>query len=76
VNACAVASFVLSALWIPLVGNIAAVVLGHIALRQLRTSRQSGRVFAILGLVLGYVELAFTAVLLVTFVVGQLPQNA
>ena len=66
----------LAVLWVPLVGNVGAVVLGHVALRQLRTTRQTGRVFAILGLVLGYVELAFTALVVVSLVVGLLPRNA
>ena len=39
-------------------GSILAVIFGHIALSQIRHSRQGGRGLAIAGLVLGYVGLA------------------
>lgn len=37
---------------------VVAVVFGHRSLRQLRTSGEGGRVFAVAGLVAGYVGLA------------------
>jgi len=64
----AVASLVFGLLGISVlfcVGSIAAVVLGHIALRKIGKSRGTipGRRMAITGLVLGYVGLAATAVI-------------
>ena len=42
-----------------LLGSVAAVITGHIALAQLKTSKENGRGFAIAGLVLGYAGIAF-----------------
>lgn len=50
----AVASLVLSLLWLCWIGSIAAVILGHIALSQIKRTGQAGRGIAIAGLVLGY----------------------
>jgi hypothetical protein len=61
-NAWAIASLVLSfCVWFYVLGSLAAIVSGHIALRQIRRShgRQSGTGLAITGLVLGYLGLAF-----------------
>src|ERR1700704_5096184 len=53
-NILAIISFV-AAFMVPL----AAIVLGHIAMSQLRTSGEQGRGLAIAGLVMGYVFTAF-----------------
>jgi len=53
-NGMAVASLVLSLLWLCWLGSIAAVILGHIALSQIKRTGQAGRGIAIAGLVLGY----------------------
>jgi hypothetical protein len=60
INPYAIASLVMSLLWIAWLGSIAAVVFGHIALRQIARSRdtESGSGLAIAGLALGYVGLA------------------
>jgi hypothetical protein len=60
INPYAIASLVMSLLWIAWLGSIAAVVFGHIALRQIARSRdtESGSGLAIAGLALGYAGLA------------------
>lgn len=61
-NRWAIASLVLSLCWfIWFFGSAAAIVTGHIALRQIRSSHgtESGTGLAVTGLVLGYCGLAF-----------------
>jgi hypothetical protein len=73
VNPWAVASLVFSFVWFLWLGSVAAVISGHIALRQIRASdgRQSGTGVAIAGLALGYCGLAFlVAVMLVYAALG------
>ena len=60
-NRLAVASLVLSALWLFGLGSLLGVVLGHIALRQIEASGERGRGLAIGGLVRGYLALAVLA---------------
>jgi hypothetical protein len=64
-NGLAVASFVLGLCGLA----ILPVVLGHVALRQIRTRGDGGTGFAVAGLVLGYLVLVASA-LLVAVVVG------
>ncbi|QTE29303.1 DUF4190 domain-containing protein [Pengzhenrongella sicca] len=52
---------------VPFFGSVAAVVTGHLALRQLRTSGEDGTGFARAGLWLGYLALGLTLVLAVAF---------
>jgi hypothetical protein len=67
VNPFAVASLVLSLLWIAWLGSLAAVIFGHIALRQIARSNdtESGSGMAIAGLVLGYGALVLFVVALI-----------
>jgi hypothetical protein len=67
-NGLAIASLVLSVFWLWWIGSALAVVLGHVALRQIARSGQSGRGMAIVGLVLGYVGLAVLLVALLASV--------
>jgi hypothetical protein len=55
-NALAIASLIFGLVWAAWLGSIAAVLLGHVALRQIRMSggRQTGRGLAVAGLMLGY----------------------
>jgi len=55
-------------------GGIVAVILGHIALGQIRQApgQYTGRGFAIAGLVLGYVQLAILALFVLFFVIAAL----
>jgi hypothetical protein len=64
-NGWAIASLVFALLWMAWMGSLAAVVCGHIALRQIRTGRQAGRGLAIAGLALGYLELLSLAAALI-----------
>jgi Domain of unknown function (DUF4190)/Domain of unknown function (DUF1707) len=56
VNGLAIASVVVGVLWMWWLGSVAAVVMGHIALRQIESSggMQSGRRAALAGLSIGY----------------------
>ena len=60
VNALAVLSLVFALLWMGWLGSVAAVVTGHIALRQIARSggTEVGRGAAIAGLCIGYLALA------------------
>jgi NhaP-type Na+/H+ and K+/H+ antiporter len=60
-NRMAVASLVLSLLWLFGLGSLLGVVFGHIALRQIKRSNELGRGLAIGGLVMGYLALALLA---------------
>jgi hypothetical protein len=55
-NPLAIASLILGFVWAAWLGSIAAVLLGHVALRQIRASggRQTGKALAAGGLALGY----------------------
>jgi hypothetical protein len=67
VNGLAIASIVVGVLWMWWVGSIAAVVMGHVALRQIERSggAQTGRAAALIGLAVGYFGLtALLAVIL------------
>jgi hypothetical protein len=66
VNSLAVVAFVLSLLGFSLI----PVILGHIALGQIRRRGESGTAFAVVGLVLGYLELIAIIVLLVVLAGG------
>jgi hypothetical protein len=63
-NGFAIASLVLGILWLYWIGSIVALVLGYIALRQIRRSNgwQDGRGLAIAGVVLGWVGVAVLVV--------------
>ena len=58
-NVMAVVSFVLAFVFAPL-----AVPFGHIARKQIRERGEGGDVFAVIGLVIGYVGLALVIALL------------
>jgi Domain of unknown function (DUF4190)/Domain of unknown function (DUF1707) len=67
VNPFAIASLVTSVLWMLWLGSLAAVIFGHIALRQIARSddTESGSGLAIAGLVLGYSALVLLVVALI-----------
>ena len=68
-NVLAVVSLISSLLsWvlIPVIGAIVGVVCGHIARGQLRYQpNESSNIMALLGLIIGYVQLVFAVVVLV-----------
>ena len=71
-NGFAIASVVSAVFWMWWLGSIAAVVMGHIALRQINRSggRQTGRGVAITGLALGYVGLLTLAFVMFGIALG------
>jgi len=60
-NGLAIASFVLALFGF----GIIPIVMGHVALRQIRARGQGGTAFAVIGLVLGYLTTATVIVALV-----------
>jgi Domain of unknown function (DUF1707)/Domain of unknown function (DUF4190) len=71
-NGLAIASVVVGVLWMWWIGSLAAVIMGHAALRQIARSggAQSGRSAALAGLAVGYFGLTtLLAVLLFTLAI-------
>jgi hypothetical protein len=66
-NGMAVAAMVLGIVGV----SILAVILGHVALHQIRRTGEDGRGFAIAGLILGYVGVVFSALFIVLVVVAM-----
>ena len=60
-NPLALASLVLGMVWVYWLGSILAIVLGCMALRQIRRDRRTGAGLAIAGVVLGCVGMAVLA---------------
>lgn len=52
-----------------LVGGIAAIPLGHVALSQIKRTREGGRGMALTGLVLGYIWVATVVISYIVFAV-------
>src|SRR6266699_875036 len=50
------------------VGGVAAVILGHMALRQIRQTGEDGAGMARAGLILGYLGVALTAIGTIAFI--------
>ena len=67
-NGVAIVAFILGILGFA----VLPVVLGHVALVQIRRRNEGGAVFAIIGLVLGYVAVAVYTVLILLLVAGGL----
>ena len=72
-NGFAIASLVLSILWILGLGAILAVIFAFVALRQIRERGQTGRGLAIAGMILGWIGI-FGLVLFIVF--GVIVTNA
>ncbi len=69
-NSLAIASLIcgIVQIFIPFFAAIAAVILGHVARRQIRQTGEQGAGMAIAGMVLGYVGLALTIISVILFV--------
>jgi len=69
-NGLAVASLVcgIGQIVIWFVGGVAAVILGHMALRQIRQTGEDGAGMARAGLILGYLGVALTAIGTIAFI--------
>jgi hypothetical protein len=70
-NVFAILSLVLSLIWVGGLGSVGAVVLGHMAKRQIAASngRQSGDSLATAGLVIGYIGIAILLIYVIYIVV-------
>jgi len=49
--------------------GLAAVITGHISLGQIKKTGEQGRVLAIIGLVLGYLDIVFWLFFIIVFVI-------
>lgn len=65
-NGLAIAAFVLGLLGLAIV----PVVMGHLALSQIKRTQEGGRGFAITGLVLGYIACALYVLLVIVSVIA------
>jgi hypothetical protein len=54
---------------LPIIGAIAAIVLGHMARGQIRRTGEGGSGFALAGLILGYVHLVIAVIAIVVVVI-------
>ncbi|MDQ3987116.1 MAG: DUF4190 domain-containing protein [Actinomycetota bacterium] len=71
-NGLAIASLVLSILWICGVGSILAVIFGHLGKKQIEQSqgREQGSGLATAGLIIGYIGIAFLILYIIGLIVG------
>ncbi|MEV7012205.1 DUF4190 domain-containing protein [Streptosporangium sp. NPDC051022] len=67
----AVASLLLGIFWLCGLGSLLAVILGHIALSNIRTGREKGHGMAVTGVVFGYVGLVATLFFFVVSVMSS-----
>jgi len=56
--------------------NIVAVILGHVALGQIKRTGEGGRMLAIIGLVLGYLAIAWIVLVIVIISLAAATGNA
>lgn len=72
VNLLAIASLVAAVFWFGWLGSIAAVIMGHIALGQIRRSggSQTGRPVALIGMALGYFGLSTLLAVILGYAAG------
>ena len=81
-NTLAVTSFALGVTGVILswflmaIPSLLAIVLGHVSLRQMRNSGESGRGMALTGLITGYTIVAMYLVIIVFFMVVFLAANS
>lgn len=61
-----IASLVGFIMFLPVIGQIAGVIMGHISLKQIKTTGERGHGMALAGLLIGYISLG----LIVLFVIG------
>ncbi len=69
-NALAIVSLVLGIVWFFWIGSLVGLILGLIALRQIRERDEGGRGIAIAGIVLGAVGVAILALLIILAAIG------
>lgn len=54
--------------WVLAIGVLVGVVLGHIALSQIRRTGERGRGMALAGVIIGWVAIGLTVLLILAFV--------
>nr|WP_260149140.1 DUF4190 domain-containing protein [Microbacterium endophyticum] len=54
---------------LPLIASIVAVITGHISLKQLKSSGESGRALALSGTIIGWVGVGIWALVIVGFLI-------
>jgi len=64
-NGLAIAAFVLGLLWLCLIGSVLGIIFGFVALSQIKRTQQSGKGFAIAGIVLGFLAIIGSVVFFV-----------
>jgi len=57
---------------VPLIGSIVGTILGHMALKQVRTSGEAGRGMALAGTIVGWVGIGFCVLVAGFFIVAWL----
>jgi hypothetical protein len=67
-NGLAIASLILGLLWLSGLGSILAVILGHVALHQIRVRGEGGRGLAIAGAIIGWVGVAVVIAVIIVLV--------
>ncbi|MCA1823263.1 MAG: DUF4190 domain-containing protein [Mycobacteriales bacterium] len=75
-NGLAIASLVLSIIWLAGLGSIAGIVLGIVALRQVNRTGQGGRGLAIAGISVGAATLALAVVVAMPVYLNQQRKGA
>ncbi|MBB2976752.1 hypothetical protein FHX49_002338 [Microbacterium endophyticum] len=71
-NSMAIIAFVSSLVGmfvLPLIASIVAVITGHISLKQLKSSGESGRALALSGTIIGWVGVGIWALVIVGFLI-------
>lgn len=63
-NGMAIAAMVLGIVWVYWIGSILAVIFGHVALNEIRRTKQGGEGMAIAGIVLGWIGVGILAIVL------------
>ena len=69
---CGIANFVI----LGGIGAILAVIFGHIAKRQIRTTGQGGNGLATAGLILGYIGIAFAVIGIIIAIIAIIASSA
>ena len=57
----------LSWTWVLALGVVVGVILGHIALGQIKRTGEKGRGMALAGVIIGWISIGFTALLILSF---------
>ena len=67
-NGMAIAAMVLGIVWVYWIGSILAVIFGHVALNEIRRTKQGGEGMAIAGIVLGWIGVGILCIVLLIWI--------